>query len=221
MTQPLAPAQALPTLRLRLPGDWWTTSLRDREAALDAAKRLIRHRLGTSDEKAGLRARLHRDFVAAIDAAISGNGQSMFIAIQLVAGVPLPVTITIYLPEVAMTPSIGTSGERVIDILQQGLEGLDAREVVDLGDLSRLEVANTAAVRSSRIRGVEVGDGTDSGILDVFVVDYWLAVPGTKRVLLVNFSTSFAELHEYLLAFFDAIMRVAYWDAPESADPVG
>jgi hypothetical protein len=130
--------------------------------------------------------------------------------------VPLPVTITIYLPDVAMTPSIGTSGDRVMAILQQGLEGLQQREVIDLGDLSRLEVASTAAVRSTRIRQIEVGEGSDTGSLDVYVVDYWLAVPGTKRVLLVNFSTSFAELHEYLLAFFDSIMRVAYWDAPAS-----
>lgn len=217
MSQSLAPAAALPTLQLRLPGDWWTTSLRDRTEAAESAMRLIRHRLGTADDRAGLRLRLHREFVAAIDAAIAGNGQRMFIAIQIVESIPLPITITVYLPEVAMTPSIGTKGDRVIDILQQGLESLDTEKTGDLGELARLNVAGTAAVRSTRISRVELGDGDDRGELDAFVVDYWLAVPETKRVVLVNFSTSFAELHEYLLPFFDAIMRVAYWRAPESA----
>lgn len=215
MSQSLAPAESLPTLQLRLPGDWWTTSLRDRAEATASAMRLIRHRLGTGDDRAGLRVRLHREFTAAIDAAIEGNGQRMFIAIQIVESIPLPVTITVYLPEVAMTPSIGTRGDRVIDILQQGLDSIDTAGTGDLGAITRLDVAGTAAVRSSRVSAIEVGDGSDHGVLDVFVVDYWLAVPDTKRVVLVNFSTSFAELHEYLLPFFDAIMRVAYWSAPQ------
>lgn len=207
--------EALPTLRFRLPGDWWATSLLDREAAVAAATRLIRHRIGTTDDRSALRARLRREFSAAIDEAIAGNGQSVFIAIQLVEGVPLPITITVYLLDVELVPAVGTRGDRVLGILRQGLEGSTER---DAGDLTELELAGTSALRRDRIRSTTVGSGGDSGSLDVLIVDYWLAVPETKRVVLVDFSTSMAELRDHLLPFFDAIMRVAYWEKPPQPD---
>jgi hypothetical protein len=205
----------LPTIRFRLPGDWWMIPLADRDAAVASAARLIRLRIGPQDDRATVRARLARDFSAAIDEAIAGSGQSMLIAIQIVESVPLPITITVYLPDVAMAPSIGTAGGRVLDILQQGLEGLSNEQIGDLGELTRLELAGTVALRSERIRSMEVGSGDDGGTLDVLLVDYWLAIPGTKRVLLANFSTPFVELREYLLVFFDAIVRAAYWEQPQ------
>lgn len=217
MSAPLdaPPTETLSTLRFRLPGDWWATSLLDREAAVAAATRLIRHRIGTTDDRSALRARLRREFTAAIDEAIAGNGQSMFIAIQLVDGLPLPITITVYLLDVELVPAVGTRGDRVLGILRQGLEAATDH---DAGDLTELELAGTSALRRDRIRSTTVGCGDDSGSLDVLIVDYWLAVPETKRVVLVNFSTSMAELWEHLLPFFDAILRVAYWEMPPQPD---
>ncbi len=40
----------------------------------------------------------------------------------------------------------------------------------------------------------------------------WVAVPGTKRVMLLAFMTVFAELEEVMVGFFDAIVRVIAWD---------
>lgn len=213
-------APALPTLRFRLPGDWWLIPLADREAAVASATRLIRQRIGTQDDRATLRARLSRDLAAAIDEAIAGNGQSMLIAVQIVETVPIPISITVYLPDVSMSPAIGTSADRVLDILEQGLEGLDVPEIGDLGELERVALKGTTALRSVRTRQIEVGTGDDRGLMDVLVVDYWVAVPGTKRVVLANFSTSYAELREQMLVFFDAIMRAAYFEGPVFEEPV-
>jgi hypothetical protein len=65
------------------------------------------------------------------------------------------------------------------------------------------------------VRTIDVGSGDDTGTMETLVVDYWAAVPGTKRVMLVSFSTSMAELQEQLLQFFDAIMRAARWEQPQ------
>lgn len=208
-------ATELPTLRFRLPGDWWSIPLTDRDAAVASAARLIRHRIGPQDERATVRARLSRDLTAAIDEAIAGNGQSMLIAVQIVETVPLPISITIYLPDVSMSPAIGTAPDRVLDILQQGLEGLNVPEIGDLGELERVELKSTIALRSARTRSVEVGQGDDRGAMDVLAVDYWIAVPGTKRVVLANFSTSYADIREHMLVFFDAIIRATYWEEPQ------
>lgn len=206
----------LPTLRFRLPGDWWMIPLADRDAALASASRLVRHRIGPQDDRATLRARLNRDFIPAIDEAIRGNGQSLMIAIQVVEAVPLPIAITVYLPDVSLTPSIGRRADRVLDVLQLGLDSVEENpEIGDLGEYERITLSDSMALRTVRTRTTEVGSGNDRGTSEVLVVDYWLAVPGTKRVVLANFSTSFVDLREHMLTFFDSIVRATYWQQPE------
>ncbi|RZS59469.1 hypothetical protein EV141_0695 [Microcella putealis] len=211
VTTPQPETFALPTLRFRLPGDWWAVSLRDRDAALASAKRLVRHRVGTQDDRAALRARLVRDFGLAIDEAITGGGQQLLIAIQIVETVPLPITIAVYLPDLDLVPAIGTRAEAVLDVLEQGL---DAREGSD-ADRTRVDAAGAPAIREHRIRVVEAGADSDRGTIETLVADYWLPVPARKRVVLVSVSTPFAQLQEAMLQFFDAILRASYWQSAE------
>ncbi|QEO10643.1 hypothetical protein [Protaetiibacter larvae] len=209
--------EELPQLRFRLPGDWWAVELHDRDRAVAAAHRLVRHRVGAHDDRALLRARLTREFTETVDAAIRAGGQSMFIAVQILDGVPLPISFTVYLPELGMTPAIGTAPDGVLDILDRGLEHIVAEGHADPGDpVDRVRIAlpATKATRLHRVRVIDVGSGDDSGTLETLIVDYWVAIPGTKRVLLVTFTTSLAALQEQLLQFFDAVMRAAAWDAP-------
>lgn len=215
-----ATAEALPTLRFRLPGDWWAVDLKDRDAAVASAHRLARHRVGPQDDRVLLRQRVTHELTEALDAAIRAGGQSMFIAINILDGVPLPISFAVYLPEVGMTPAIGTDPDRVLDILERGIEQVASGEHADPGDPAdriRIALAETKATRLHRVRVIDVGSGDDSGTLETLVVDYWVVVPGTKRVLLVSFSTSMAALQEYLLQFFDAIMRAAVWDRADPA----
>lgn len=214
VTTPQPETFDLPTLRFRLPGDWWAVSLRNRDAALASAKRLVRHRVGTQDDRAALRARLVRDFGLAIDEATTGGGQQLLIAIQIVETVPLPITIAVYLPDLDLVPAIGTRAEAVLDVLEQGL---DAREGSD-ADRTRVEAAGAPAIREHRIRVIEAGDERDGGPLETLVADYWLPVPAHKRVVLVSVSTPFAQLQEAMLQFFDAILRASYWQSAEGRD---
>jgi len=212
--------EALPALRFRLPGDWWSVELHDRDAAVASAHRLVRHRIGPQDDRTLTRARLTHELTEAVDAAIRAGGQSMFIAIQILEGVPLPISFAVYLPEVAMTPAFGPDPDRVLDILERGIEQVATGEHADPGDPAdriRMALSETKATRLHRVRVIDVGSGEDSGTLETLVVDYWVAIPGTKRVLLVSFSTSMAALQEYLLQFFDAIMRAAAWDRPDTS----
>lgn len=211
--------EALPTLRFRLPGDWWGVELHDRDAAVASAHRLVRHRIGPQDDRALTRARVTHELTEAIDAAIRAGGQSMFIAVQILDGVPLPISFAVYLPDVAMTPAIGTGADAVLDILERGIEQVASAEHADPGDPAdrvRILLPETQATRLHRIRVIDVGSGEDAGTLETLIVDYWVAVPGTKRVLLVSFSTSMAALQEYLLQFFDAILRATAWDRADT-----
>jgi len=213
-TAPAAPAE----LRLRLPGQWWTADLTDRSAAIAAAGRLIRHRIGVQDDRAALRARLHHDFVAAIDRAIEGAGRRMLLAIEIAEGVPLPIAITVFAPELDFAPAVGTDADRVLDVLERGMtEGRHGTEQ-ELESMQRVAVAGSRAIRTVGIRTVEVGSGADRGELDVAIVRYWIAVPDAKRVMLVDCSCSYAALVDELVVFFDALMRVASWGAPETGE---
>ncbi len=217
----MADAATLPELRFRLPGDWWTTDLTDRDAAVASAHRLVRHRIGPQDDRVLLRQRVIGDFTRAIDAAIEAKGLSMFMAISIAEGVPIPITFTVHLPDVSLSPAIGTKPDVVLDILEQGIETLAAGERTDPGDPAdrvRIDLPETRATRLHRVRVLDVGSGDDIATVESLIVDYWVAIPDSKRILLVSFSTSMAQLQEFLLPFFDAIMRAAIWDHAADAD---
>ena len=168
-----------------------------------------------------LRERVTHEITEAIDTAIRAGGQSMFIAVNILDGVPLPISFVVYLPEVGMTPAIGTDPDKVLDILERGIDHVATHEHTDPADPAdrvRIELAETKASRIHRVRTIDVGSGEDAGVVETLVVDYWTAVPGTKRVLLVSFSTSMAALQEQLLQFFDAIMRAARWEHPDASE---
>jgi|GEM_PF-2111149 len=210
-------APPVPDLRLRLPGQWWTADLNDRAGALAAAGRLIRLRVGTTDDRAPLRARLHHDFVAAIDRAIEGGGRRMFLAIEIAEGVPLPIAITVFAPDVELAPAIGTDPDRVLDVLERGMLSGEHGTVQERDSITRVAAATSRAIRTVGVHTVEVGNGADRGELDVAVVRYWIAVPGVKRLALVDCSCSYAALVDELVVFFDALMRVASWATDDVA----
>lgn len=213
----MADAATLPELRFRLPGDWWTTDLTDRDAAVASAHRLVRHRIGPQDDRVLLRQRVIGDFTRAIDAAIEAKGLGMFMAISIAEGTPLPITFTVHAPDVSLSPAIGTKPEAVLEVLEQGIEALAAGAHTDPGDPAdrvRVDLPETQATRLHRVRVLDVGTDADPGSLETLIVDYWVAVPGSKRIVLVSFSTSMAQLQEFLLPFFDAIMRAAIWTHP-------
>jgi hypothetical protein len=64
-----------------------------------------------------------------------------------------------------------------------------------------------------------LSDDGDSAELPTLVAQYWISIPGTKRVILVVFSTVFVELEEVMLGFFDSIVRVTYWEQPDKPQP--
>jgi len=223
-------ATTAPELTLRLPGSWWTADLTERASAVAAAKRLVRHRIGEADDRAVLRARLHRDLVAAIDRAIEGQGRRMLLAIQVTEGLPLPIAITVYAPTLHIAPSIGTAPDRVLDVLERGLREGGRIAEDELASLERIDAAGSRALRTVGTRRLRVGAesetaaGAEVDEIEVVAVDYWIAVPGHKRVVLVDASCSYVDLRAELVVFFDALLRVAAFREPEGAvtpEPAG
>lgn len=212
VTQPTAEPSPLPQLRFRLPGEWWQIPLHSSEEAIVSIRRLIDKQVGNADAHATLRSQLRRQFAAAAAIAIEGDGQSLQIALSIVEELPVPVSFTVFLPQLRMTPAVGTSPAAVIAVLQQGLAETTGPE---WATLHRFATATSEVLRTHRrqlVAGYESADAEES--VPTLSVDYWMTIPGSKLVVLVNFSTVLADIDDVMLTLFDSIMSATYWDAP-------
>lgn len=210
-----APAPPLPELRLRLPGKWWQVPLHDEVEARASIRQLVERQVGRADDRAALRNELRTQFFAALESAIKADGQAMHLALDFVEGEPMSASVTVFLPPIGMTPAIGTSGKAVIDLLEQGLRQTPGQE---LEGLVHFDTAESRVLRTQKRVLANVVDAEgERAELETLVAEYWMSIPGTKRVILLVFTTIFVALEEVMLDFFDSIVRVAYWERPKAA----
>lgn len=211
----IAPAVAdsgLPVLRFRLPGRWWPVPLHDAAGARASIRELVREQVGRADELAGLREALARRTLAALDQAIAGAGQSMHLALEIVPGVPLPASFTVFLLDPVLAPAVGTDPSRVVQVMERAvvegrMPGFETR--------TRFTAHRSEVLRVHRVREAEVQEGGADGAR-LLLIDYWVTVPGTKRMVLVSCSSALVELQHELLGFFDAVIRASYWAEPSA-----
>jgi hypothetical protein len=207
----IAVPQELPDLRFQLPGVWSQVPLHDEEEARKAVRALVARQLGTADDRATMRNDLRRQLMSALAEAIAGEGQSMQVALDIVEGLPIPASFTVFLPSQALTPAVGTDASAVIEILESGLAESDS---VDHDTIVRFTVGPSEVLRTSRLQEVPTEEGQDD--LTVLVVDYWMTIPGTKRFILISFHTALAEAATEMTVLFDSIVKASYWHSPQS-----
>lgn len=205
-----ASAQALPSLRFRLPGTWAQIPLHDAAEAREAIKRLVAKQLGRADDAATAREQLRRQFNEALKDAIAGEAQGMQIALEIIDGLPTPASFTVFLPEQPLTPAIGTEPAAVMSVLEKGMRG---RADVDGTSIETFQTAESAVLRTSRTELMVVD--AEAEPMKVAIVDYWMTIPGSKRVILINFHTALADAIMEMTELFDAIVRAAYWTHPD------
>ncbi|MCU1513753.1 MAG: hypothetical protein JWO10_843 [Microbacteriaceae bacterium] len=199
----------LPTIRFRLPGQWFQIPLHSRDEARTAIERVVLQQVGAADDRATLRRELRGRLFSALEAAIDGDGQSMQIALNIVPEVPISASFSVFLPQVTLTPSIGTSPTAVMDLFERGLA-----TATDMTTAKRFSTPDSAVLRLHRREMAKVDDKHED--LPSLMVDYWVTIPGFKRVVLLSFATVFSELEEVMLQFFDSIVGVTYWSQPEA-----
>ena len=199
----------LPTLRFLLPGQWASIPLHDTEVARSAIRQLVDVQIGKADQLAGLRRDIRSRLLDSLETSIAGAGQSMQVALEMVPGVPISANFTVYLPDVSLAPAIGTSGAAVLEVLRRGLT-----DVMDLSSEHRFAAGDSEVLRLQRVVTREA-EGQLAAITSL-IVDYWVTVPGAKRVVLVSFSTLFSDLSDVMVNFFDSIVRASYWQQPTS-----
>lgn len=214
----------LPQLVFRFPGTWWPIPLDDREKARTSIRELVRRQVGAADDRAALRNELQRHLLAALEESIDGDGQSFHIALEIIPRIPIPVAVSVTLPQQAITPAVGTEPQAVMAVLARGIEETQG----DAWSTAHQFVTKQSAVlRIHRRFGVD-GKPFDpqdfhpeqlpahdqDDVLDVLAAQYWITIPGTKRFAMVTCSTAYGPLEETMLKFFDSLIRASFWHTP-------
>ncbi|PZU49763.1 MAG: hypothetical protein DI566_01455 [Microbacterium sp.] len=198
-----------PELAFRLLGTWWRVELDTDETARTSATAIARGTLGTADREATARRRMRDDLVEAARSAREAHARLMLLQTELAPGEPMSASLTVFDDDrMRMSPSIGTSPDRVLGVLEEALPTI----APDLAPTAvRRPFAGGEVVRAHRIEEtVEVEAGQEFTQRRL-VAQYWYPQPGTKHLVLVVLSTPLGDIPHTLLSYFDAIVEVSHF----------
>jgi hypothetical protein len=199
-----APASAENGFDFALPGTWWLVPVDDPAVAERSIARAVERAVGRRDEDARLRAELRARFTDVADRARTAGAAQVHLCHEIMPGVPLPATLTVYWPRLVLR----ASGESDPGAALRAVLGPPDGDDVALDDLP-----TGAGIRRTRvITGSAAPDGSAPDVTTV-EVDYWLATPG-GRVLLLSFACGMPLLADQLVELFDLVVRTTTWRFP-------
>lgn len=194
--------------RFTLPGKWGRVDLSNEASSRRSIRKITETVTGRREELAMVRAELRSRFQTAADLAREGGASDLYVAFELVKGIPLPAWLTVFSPTIEST-----------DFAALGLDAL--KTVLDLGAASNdpqvtqrttdVEGNKIHAVRQSWRRQRQISEGQTESSFEFLEADYWLATTGPNRIALLTFSTALAEYEEQMLALFDAVISTIRW----------
>ncbi len=201
-----------------LPGDWWAVPVAHAEETERAVAALVRDTVGRRDEDATARAELRSRFLFAADRARAAGATQLHLCREVMPGVPLPATLTVYHPRLSLRRLGPTPAEALRAVLGTIREP-EPEPVVgasaDVAPDTDLEFPCGPAVR--RVREVAApADSPEAGIATL-EVDYYLATPG-DRILLLSFACGLPALAPQLTELFDLVVATVSW-VPAPARP--
>jgi hypothetical protein len=199
-------------VQLVLPGTWWNIPVHDAEAskrAIHALANRVTHRM---DSFARLRGDLRAQLTELADKAREGGAEQVYLALEIVPGAPLPMSLAVSWPDIDVLGSTPSKPESVIELVRIALSSLP--DAADYQDEEVAELGGTATLRRCKI--IEHPADGEVGAYDSLVVDYWIAVPGTQNVALLTFSTSIVEERELVLQLFRVMIETLRWTADVS-----
>lgn len=201
-----------PSAQIVLPGSWWTIPVTDEDASKRAIHALANKVTNKMDDFARLRADLRRQLTELTDTAREGGAGELYLALEIVPGMPIPMSIAVFWPDLNVLGSTPSDSSTVIELVRIALQSAS-----DAGEYTDEEVATLGASATFR-RCKTITHEADGDVPEysTLVVDYWVAVPGTQHVALLSFSTNFPHERELMIELFKTIVESLRWaPAPE------
>lgn len=202
------PPEQISGFEVPLDANWGQLDLADVENRTEQIKKMVKEQTRSlSDQGASLRHDMRSWLARTADQAASAGGRQFAFLLARTKQAAAAVTMVTYWHEFG----VGMGAESPIDRVGDHLVN-----TADAGDeLVKLAVEGDQIIRHARIRSgnPELG-GKDVNLL---LVDYWIAVPGTSSSSLahVSFSTPHVSAREAILALADSLVLAGSWVAAE------
>lgn len=197
-------------VHLTLPGEWWRVPLDSEQSTIRAATRMARS-LYPGDELATLRREI-RDLVGkAAEEARAARARNFWFAREIVPGVPIPLTLSMYAPELPQRMSADASPLAAADGLAGAIDD-------DQGAVSTWAQGVIGVMRHLRLLPATGDDAAPT-----LRVDYWLAQGQQTTVFAFSSPLLWEETAEPLLELTDAVVATVEWTvaAPAGAPSTG
>jgi hypothetical protein len=188
-----------------LPGSWSELPVDDERACDAAIDQIVARAVGRRDQDVRARQELRARFRTAAARARTAGATRLHLCDELMPGVPLPASLTVYRPRIPLSPAAArTPLEQLEAVVEPAAEPDDAR----------VEVPSGTALRRVREERADAGSAEDG--LETLRVDYWL-VPPSRKPLLLSFACGMPALRASLVELFDLVVAtLSYSNSPRS-----
>lgn len=198
---------ALPALSFRLPGSWARVPLDNLELSAQAIRAYAMEVGGREDRLAQARADLRRSLERAANDAREAGARVLYSAIEPIPAVPLSIAFTEHWPDIDLESADSTSGADVVSALLVGF----AAAGESVAEFERYTSGHSEVLRRHSISRVITEGEPDAPEYRSLSVQFWLTVPGQRRVVLLSFVTPHGDFADELLGLFGAIVASAVW----------
>ena len=201
-----------PNVEFVLPGTWRFVPVANETDAKRVIGRVTEQLVGRADDRARLRADIRARFTASADRARTAGGEAMWICDEITPGVPLPASVVLYRPALAVRHENDTERRRnaLHDLLGRSGDGSVQADLV---------VGGQPAVRRAEIVAGPATDAQDAPTIETVECEYWIVQPDGRGVLVLVFACGMPLLRDKLVQLFDLIVTTLRWGAESSAEP--
>lgn len=210
-----------PQLTVALPGEWFELPVEAEDAP--AQIRAFAERVyGPGDAKAAVRALLRHRLEGAIEKARGSRRVAMHLGVSLAEGIPMPAHVTVYGAGIPVSTAQDASARAVMDAFvplaiqaehDDASAGGAAADSYPANDDRVFDRGESMILRRPRLRRL---DDDTVGELVAMQIDYWITVPGQKRVVLLHVDVIETALHSMMQILFDEVAFAARFEKPRS-----
>lgn len=190
----------LPHMVFTLVGDWRQIRLTREEHVKGDIERVTNAQFPEGDHYAPLRILARERYLRAAELARDGGAVGMFVLGQIAKNVPLPAVLTVYAPEdLVIAPAVGTDPQQVMDTFKEARASVGMDE-----DLFTFSTPQSQVARLVRTSTVDVNEATEDTVeAPMLEVDYWMTVPGSKRMVQIVVQTPVVHAPNIATRYFD------------------
>lgn len=193
-------------VQFSLPGAWWRVDIED-DDTVAASSRAMVSTLFRGDELAQLRREVKGLVTEAATKAREAGAQKFYFATEVVPGVPVPLTLATYLPDLPPRLAAAAGAQASAESLAAWLRSVDPEAT-----LSAWSEGDLGFVRDLSLVPAEQEQGAPT-----VRADYWIVRGEETTIMSFTAQVLWGETAEALLSLMDAVVATVEWPSEDAA----